>query len=418
MPNNLGGGQDDLNYFNSNETRFSTPEVASNQPMTSRPVSPQPPRQPEDIFAAVDKSGPIISRPPVATPGQNFGSQGQLGMSGGGFNQNPVTPGLPNNQLNRQMAPSAGGSLKYLMIGILTLVVVLAIGFAVYFFILQPQFQSANQASQETATPAADTLNQVAPVVQEPQIIPETATNTQVTPIEATTTAVSDNLASKQYVEIKEMGIKFLVDPAIGDVVYKYEKVKKNQDISYDREYAYLTTKTLADLNSNCGIGNGNKGVITIEKYPGKPTNSIHKDENQQYVGVDKQFDNFSIGFIGPQAVCTETKDQRVFEDKVIAELSNAENSVVLIEPVASTTASNSLDTDGDGLTDYDEINIYHTNPKSIDTDNDGLTDYEEVKIYHTDPNNPDTDGDGYKDGQEVKNGYNPNGPGRLLIVK
>lgn len=50
----------------------------------------------------------------------------------------------------------------------------------------------------------------------------------------------------------------------------------------------------------------------------------------------------------------------------------------------------------------------------SIDTDNDGLTDYEETNIYHTDVTNPDTDGDRYTDGEEVKNGYDPNGPGKL----
>ena len=50
----------------------------------------------------------------------------------------------------------------------------------------------------------------------------------------------------------------------------------------------------------------------------------------------------------------------------------------------------------------------------TTDSDHDGLTDYQEIYIYHTDPHNPDTDGDGYSDGTEVKNGYNPLGPGKL----
>ncbi|MCF7860138.1 thrombospondin type 3 repeat-containing protein [Patescibacteria group bacterium] len=49
-----------------------------------------------------------------------------------------------------------------------------------------------------------------------------------------------------------------------------------------------------------------------------------------------------------------------------------------------------------------------------IDSDFDGLSDYEEVRVYGTNPLNPDTDGDGYTDGDEVKNGYNPNGEGIL----
>jgi outer membrane protein OmpA-like peptidoglycan-associated protein len=60
------------------------------------------------------------------------------------------------------------------------------------------------------------------------------------------------------------------------------------------------------------------------------------------------------------------------------------------------------LDSDGDGLTDLEEIMIYHTDPFNPDTDGDGLTDGEEVKIYGTNPNNPDTDGDGLSDGDEV----------------
>jgi hypothetical protein len=72
------------------------------------------------------------------------------------------------------------------------------------------------------------------------------------------------------------------------------------------------------------------------------------------------------------------------------------------------------LDSDGDGLTDADEINIYGTNPLNPDTDGDGLTDGDEVNIYGTDPLNPDTDGDGYSDGDEVRGGYNPLGEGRL----
>ena len=59
-------------------------------------------------------------------------------------------------------------------------------------------------------------------------------------------------------------------------------------------------------------------------------------------------------------------------------------------------------DTDGDGLLDGEEINRYHTDPLKADTDGDGLIDGDEVKTYKTDPNNPDTDGDGLKDGEEV----------------
>lgn len=59
-------------------------------------------------------------------------------------------------------------------------------------------------------------------------------------------------------------------------------------------------------------------------------------------------------------------------------------------------------DTDGDGLTDYDEVNKYNTNEHTNDTDRDGLNDYDEVVVYHADPFNRDTDGDYVSDGLEA----------------
>jgi hypothetical protein len=65
-------------------------------------------------------------------------------------------------------------------------------------------------------------------------------------------------------------------------------------------------------------------------------------------------------------------------------------------------------DTDGDGLTDGDEVNKYHTDPLNPDSDSDGLSDGDEVNKYHTNPLQQDTDGDGFFDGLEVKLGSDP----------
>ena len=69
------------------------------------------------------------------------------------------------------------------------------------------------------------------------------------------------------------------------------------------------------------------------------------------------------------------------------------------------TSNPNKQDTDGDGLTDYEEF-FNSTNPNNPDTDGDGLTDYEELITYDTLPYNQDEDNDGLSDGIEIK-GWN-----------
>lgn len=80
----------------------------------------------------------------------------------------------------------------------------------------------------------------------------------------------------------------------------------------------------------------------------------------------------------------------------------------------------------GDKLSSRDEIkqvdaDIYlprkTTNNSSIDSDGDGLLDWQE-KLYGSDPQNADTDGDGTDDGEEIREGRDPTiaGPDDELI--
>ena len=62
------------------------------------------------------------------------------------------------------------------------------------------------------------------------------------------------------------------------------------------------------------------------------------------------------------------------------------------VEPVAA-------DTDGDGVADSDEVDLYGTDPNTWDTDGDGLSDSEELFVSGTDPFVWDTNGDGISDG-------------------
>jgi len=73
-------------------------------------------------------------------------------------------------------------------------------------------------------------------------------------------------------------------------------------------------------------------------------------------------------------------------------------------------------DPDGDGLTTTKEL-LAGTDPNRSDTDDDGLTDKEELNIWKTDPLDADTDDDTFADGDEVRHGFNPLGDGRLFDV-
>lgn len=94
------------------------------------------------------------------------------------------------------------------------------------------------------------------------------------------------------------------------------------------------------------------------------------------------------------------------------------------------------FDSDGDRVSDADEINVYYTDSDNPDTDSDGFDDYTEIinnysphvaekrlwghdydadglndkleRIFGTDLGKKDTDGDGFEDGEEVFHGFDP----------
>lgn len=81
-------------------------------------------------------------------------------------------------------------------------------------------------------------------------------------------------------------------------------------------------------------------------------------------------------------------------------------SSVEVIIPLLSarylTFTTGSKDTDSDGLTDLDEINMYGTDPGNPDSDGDTLLDGDEINLYNTNPTLSDTDGDGVTDQQDI----------------
>ena len=84
------------------------------------------------------------------------------------------------------------------------------------------------------------------------------------------------------------------------------------------------------------------------------------------------------------------------------------EGSAPLLDPVADkgvllsgTTAPTETDLDADNYPDALEMGI-GLDPGNPDTDGDGVADGDELNLYRTEPTLPDTDGDGLSDGEEL----------------
>ncbi|WP_019029781.1 PQQ-binding-like beta-propeller repeat protein [Colwellia piezophila] len=75
---------------------------------------------------------------------------------------------------------------------------------------------------------------------------------------------------------------------------------------------------------------------------------------------------------------------------------------LINIEEFQSLTLPNNIDTDEDGLNDFEEVYSYLTKPIVSDTDGDGLTDGAEALEYFTNPLVVDSDGDLFSDGDEI----------------
>ena len=74
------------------------------------------------------------------------------------------------------------------------------------------------------------------------------------------------------------------------------------------------------------------------------------------------------------------------------------------VYPGAEEICGDGIDQDCDG-SDLACVDI------NTDSDGDGLTDFEELNTYFTDPNSADTDGDGFSDGEEIAGGFDPFDP-------
>ncbi len=137
---------------------------------------------------------------------------------------------------------------------------------------------------------------------------------------------------------------------------------------------------------------------------------TLGTDPNDTDSDDDDLTDGEEVNDIGSDPLDTDTDDDGCLD----ADEVNTYESDPLSDP----------DTDGDGLTDCQEDGTYGTDPELEDTDDGGIDDGVEVNTFNTDPLDPlddcpntrDTDGDGLSDCEEVSLGSDPTDASEITI--
>ncbi len=147
-------------------------------------------------------------------------------------------------------------------------------------------------------------------------------------------------------------------------------------------------------------LGIGFEGYITDDlvingRGTYRITNTDFLDDLAEAGSGDDQFLTFGVGF----------------SYYIFGESDNDKDGLTNSYEIEIGTDPENPDTDGDGLTDGDEVRRHGTNPKDPDTDDDNLTDYAEVVDHGTDPNLADTDSDKLNDGEEISRKTQPKNP-------
>jgi hypothetical protein len=151
--------------------------------------------------------------------------------------------------------------------------------------------------------------------------------------------------------------------------------------------------------DGTCVIGIADECLINETTF-GRPRNieSITID-NQiyriRYSGADNVIERFTITSIDPIV-----GDWGVYKESPDGKIHPEDKGILKIHYVAQESRT-PRDSDGDGLSDFDELTKYNTDPFKADTDNDGLTDGLEIELG-TNPFERDTDNGGVDDGIEV----------------
>lgn len=139
------------------------------------------------------------------------------------------------------------------------------------------------------------------------------------------------------------------------------------------RFQSILSLLALSTLLASCGgSGGGGGGAPTPPGNGGGPILPPGIDADQDGVADQTELDGWDI---------------------VVDYQGYGTGATSLLTTVHVTADPTLVDTDGDGLTDYEEF-VAHSDPRTADTDADQLSDFDEVRRWQTIPYSVDSDGD------------------------
>lgn len=135
----------------------------------------------------------------------------------------------------------------------------------------------------------------------------------------------------------------------------------------------------------------------------------------------------FSVGSAGTLGFLYTTSGAQLagmvstLEEKMDSQFATLQSSVGVLETSSGdiSNVSESVKTLEEKAETYpskEEVEKNAEIHKATDSDLDGVSNYDEVILYGSDPNEKDSDNDGFNDKAEIDNGFNPAGPGDLVV--
>jgi hypothetical protein len=180
--------------------------------------------------------------------------------------------------------------------------------------------------------------------------------------------------------------VKNISEPAVS--VISEESVQKERDFA---PINIVTQKE--DLSATSDIKTASEDLVTQES-------KMITELLRNYASARQSGDEILIA--AARKALLNKKDELANIALMDKELAGISDEVILSISEKFTDLQNRVDT-------FEQIRREKSGGQSaIDTDGDGISDYDELNLYKTDPNNPDTDGDGFMDGVEIIRGFNP----------